>query len=194
MPIDTVEIKCADQEVIRQIAASVPKSLTTYVEIPFDSHGIAVLDAVSSAGMRAKIRMGGVVAGAFPPASAVIQMLSALAKLRLPFKATAGLHHPIRSNQPLTYNQNSEQSTMYGFLNLSCAAAVLYFNGNEKDAEKLLRDEDRSAWQIDEDSLQWRHLKWTRNQLSTLRRDFFMSIGSCSFEEPMHDLEKLGWL
>jgi hypothetical protein len=194
MPIETVEIKCADPEVIQRIPSNVPQSVTTFIEISFDSYGIAALDVISRQGLRAKIRMGGVIAGAFPPVSAVIQILSALAKLRLPFKATAGLHHPIRSNQPLTYDQNSEKSTMYGFLNLSCAAAVLYFNGKEKDAEKLLQDEDQAAWQVDEDSLQWRHLKWTRNQLSTLRHEFFMSIGSCSFEEPIRDLEALGWL
>jgi len=194
MPIDTIEIKCADPAVIQRIPSNVPQSVKTYIEIPFDSHETAALDAISRQGLHAKIRMGGVVAGAFPPASAVIQMLSALAKLRLPFKATAGLHHPIRSNQPLTYDQNSEKSTMHGFLNLSCAAAVLFFNGQERDAEKILQDEDQQSWRIDEDSLQWRHLKWTRDQLSTLRHDFFMSLGSCSFEEPIHDLEALGWL
>jgi hypothetical protein len=194
MPIDTVEIKCADPGVIKQIAATVPRSLTTYIEIPFDSRGITALDLVSRAGMNAKIRMGGIVAGAFPPVLAVIQMLNALARLHLPFKATAGLHHPIRSNQPLTYDPQSAKATMHGFLNLSCAAAVLYFGGQEGDAEKVLQDEDRTAWKVDEVSLQWRHLKWTQDQLSSLRHEFFMGVGSCSFEEPIHDLEALGWL
>lgn len=194
MPIDTVEIKCADPELNQRIAASVPQSLTTFIEIPFDQPGIAALDAISNSGMRAKIRMGGIVDGAFPPASIVIQMLIALAKLHLPFKATAGLHHPIRSSQPLTYDPHSAKATMHGFLNLSCAAAVLYFNGTEKDAENILQDEDRTSWKVDEDRLNWRHLKWTRNQLSTLRHEFFMGVGSCSFEEPIHDLEALGWL
>jgi hypothetical protein len=194
MPVETVEVKCADPGVIRQIAASIPKSLTTYIEIPFDTQGIAALDAISRADMRAKIRMGGVVAEAFPPASAVIQMLSTLEKLRLPFKATAGLHHPIRSSQPLTYDPHSEKATMHGFLNLSCAAAVLYFGGTEKDAEDILQDEDVRSWKVDAASIQWRHLTWTRDQLSTLRHQFFMGVGSCSFEEPIHDLEALGWL
>jgi hypothetical protein len=194
MPVETVEIKCADPGVIRQIAASVPKSLTTYIEIPFDTQGIAALDAISRADMRAKIRMGGIVAEAFPPASAVIQMLSTLAKLRLPFKATAGLHHPTRSAQPLTYYPHSAKAIMYGFLNLSCAAAMLYFGGTEKDAEDILQDEDVRSWKVDAASIQWRHLTWTRDQLSTLRHQFFMGVGSCSFEEPIHDLEALGWL
>jgi hypothetical protein len=83
---------------------------------------------------------------------------------------------------------------MHGFLNLLCAAAVLYFGGQSSDAEKILWEEDSSAWQLSPDTLQWRHLKWTLDQLSTLRREFFISIGTCSFEEPIQDLYSMGWL
>ena len=61
-------------------------------------------------------------------------------------------------------------------------------------AEEMLQDEDRMAWRIDEGSLRWRDQCWTTEQIATVRREFFMSIGSCSFEEPMRDLEALGWL
>jgi len=83
---------------------------------------------------------------------------------------------------------------MYGFLNLLCAAAVLYFNGQSSDAEKILAEEDSSAWQLSRDTLQWRHHTWSLDQLSTLRREFLISIGSCSFEEPIQDLYSMGWL
>lgn len=194
MPIEAVETKYSDPKTTEQIANAIPPSVTAYVEIPLDAVGISALDPISRAGMRAKIRMGGVTAEAFPSPSAVVHMLSALAKLRLPFKATAGLHHPIRSTQPLTYNPQSSTSTMHGFLNLCCAAAVLNFGGNERDAEDILKDEGQASWSVDEDSLQWRQLKMTKDHLATLRRDFFLGVGSCSFEEPIHDLEALGWL
>jgi hypothetical protein len=83
---------------------------------------------------------------------------------------------------------------MHGFINLCCAAAVLYFGGDESDAEKVLLEEDATAWKIDRGSLGWRHLKWTRDQLTRLRREFFVSIGSCSFKEPIEDLRTIGWL
>lgn len=194
MPIGAVEMKYSDPKALQQITNAIPQSVTIYIEIPLDATGISALDQISSAGLRAKVRMGGVTAESFPPPSAVVKMLTALAKLRLAFKATAGLHHPIRSTQPLTYNPRSATSTMHGFLNLCCAAAVLYFDGNERDAEAALNDQDQSSWRIDDDSLHWRQLKWTRDQLATLRRDFFIGVGSCSFEEPIHDLEALGWL
>ena len=129
MPIEALEIKCAQAEAIERMAARVPKPLTVYFEVPLDSGGTGALEVISGLDMRAKIRMGGVVAQAFPSISAVVQMLAALAKLRLAFKATAGLHHPIRSFRPLTYEAQSAKGSMHGFLNLSCAAAVLYFGG-----------------------------------------------------------------
>lgn len=192
--IETLEIKSVQPETFERIAAEVPRPLITYVEVPFDSRGLDALHAISRTGMRAKIRMGGVVAGAFPQVSQVTSTLKTLAMLRIPFKATAGLHHPIRSTRALTYEPQSEKGTMHGFINLCCAAAVLYFGGEEQDAEEVLREEDCSAWTLASDAVQWRHLTWTRDQLLTLRREFFISIGSCSFEEPIHDLEALGWL
>ena len=194
IPIDAIEIKCAQAEEIERMAARVPQPLTAYFEVPLDARAPRALGAISTSGMRAKIRMGGVVAEAFPSISAVVPILEALTRLRLPFKATAGLHHPIRSCRPLTYEAQSAKGTMYGFLNVLCAAAVLYFGGQSSEAEKILWEEDSSAWQLSPDALQWRHLKWTLDQISRLRREFFISIGSCSFEEPIQDLYSMGWL
>ena len=44
---------------------------------------------------------------------------------RVPFKATAGLHHPLRGSYPLTYAPVSARAPMYGFLNLFLAAAFV---------------------------------------------------------------------
>lgn len=194
VPIEALEIKCAEPETIQEIATRVPSAVKMYVEVPFDSKTAAVVKVIANVGARAKIRMGGVVPGAFPSVSDVVRTLKMFAKLRVPFKATAGLHHPIRSSQPLTYDPQSARETMHGFLNLVCASAVLYFGGQESDAEEVLRDEDLMAWQMDHGSLRWRHLSWTQDQISTLRLAFFISIGSCSFAEPICDLEALGWL
>jgi hypothetical protein len=193
-PIETLEIRCEQPGAIERTAAKISESIPTYFEIPFGSHALAALRGVHRLGKRAKIRMGGVVPEAFPSVSAVVQMLSELARLRVPFKATAGLHHPIRSTQHLTYEPQSATGTMHGFVNLCCAAAVLYFGGSESDAEAVLLEEDPSAWQAGHDSLEWRHLRWPEDQLSTLRREFFISIGSCSFKEPIEDLQGMGWL
>jgi hypothetical protein len=83
---------------------------------------------------------------------------------------------------------------MHGFVNLSGAAAFLFFGGDVEQAKRLLAEGDPTAWQVRADSLRWCNQSWTASQLGTLRRDFFLGIGSCSFEEPIHDLEALGWL
>ena len=194
MPIEAVEIKCSSPEDIERIAPRVPQQLGTYFEVPVNADGGIALKSIASAGARAKIRMGGVVPEAIPPVPEVVRMLAALAELRLPFKATAGLHHPLHSHRALTYKPESPRGTMHGFLNLCCAAAVLYFGGNANDAEKLLKEEDASTWRVCEVAIQWRDLEWTKDDLATMRRDFFCGIGSCSFEEPMNDLESLGWV
>lgn len=194
IPIEALEIKSSEPEAIERIATRVPRELESFFEVGPDATGSDVLRAIADRGLRAKIRMGGVVAEAFPPPSEVIRVIEAFAKLRLPFKATAGLHHPIRSKQPLTYEQRSARGTMHGFVNLCCAAAVLFFDGEASDAKKILLEEDSSAWTVDPAFLQWRHLRWTKDQLSKLRHEFLISIGTCSFEEPFRDLEALGWL
>ena len=78
--------------------------------------------------------MGGIVAEAIPSITDVTQTLRTLATIRLPFKATAGLHHPLRSTQPLTYRPQSPTGLMHGFVNLSAAAALLYFGGSVEEA------------------------------------------------------------
>ena len=42
----------------------------------------------------------------------------------VPFKATAGLHHAIRGEYPLTYAKDSPRGEMFGYLNVFIAAAI----------------------------------------------------------------------
>lgn len=192
--IDTVEIKCGDAAAIERIVSQIPRQLTTYFEVGMDAAGREALKAIAATAARAKIRMGGIAAEAFPSVSDVAQMLENLAALRLPFKATAGLHHPVRSRQPLTYQPQSPHGVMHGFVNLCCAAALIYSGANHEHARALLEEQDPSAWRVSSNTIQWRDRSWTADQISEIRSGFLISIGSCSFEEPIRDLESLGWL
>ena len=192
MLIEAVEIKCGDPAEIEQLARRIPAGIDIYFEVAMDASD--ALHSVATAQARAKIRMGGIVPDAFPSVATVAQMLRGLADLRLAFKATAGLHHPIRSRQPLTYQPQSNTGVMHGFMNLCCAAALVLFGHDVREAEDLLAEEDPSAWKITAESVTWRGRTWTSSQLSRLRREFLISIGSCSFHEPIRDMESLGWL
>ena len=192
--VESVEVKCNQPAAIAQVIRNIPPRLVTYFEVPINESNHAALEAIGVAGARAKIRMGGVVPEAFPSIPDVVQTLTTLATLQLPFKATAGLHHPMRSMRPLTYRPQGPTGMMHGFLNLCCAAALLYSGGEVDAARRILAEEDTATWKVETNALHWRDHSWTTGQLAILRQKFFLGIGSCSFEEPIHDLESLGWL
>lgn len=192
--IDTIEIKIDRPSQIARIARCIPPDLKAYFEVPFDSHFSETIEAISAAGAGVKLRMGGIVADAFPPVQTVAEMLKALADRKMPFKATAGLHHPVRSRRAITYAPDSPWGHMHGFLNLFCSAALLYFGGETGQAILLLDEQNSNAWSITPDAIAWRSFRWSTDQVHAVREQFMTSFGSCSFTEPMYDLEALGWL
>jgi hypothetical protein len=196
--IETLEIKLAikinQSAQIALIERCIATGLTIYIEVPFDSRAAETIATIAATGARVKLRMGGIVADAFPSSQTVATILKALADRRTPFKATAGLHHPIRSHHPFTDAPDSPAGLMHGFLNLACAATLLYFGGEIKQAICILDEQDPAAWTITSDAITWRNLRWSTEQLRSVRKNFLTSFGSCSFTHPIHDLETLGWL
>jgi hypothetical protein len=172
------EVKATTAE---EIAAFPPG---VYVEIA----DVTLLDAIARHGLRAKIRTGGITADAFPAIGDVAGFLRACRSKGVAFKATAGLHHPLRCVKPLTYEPDAPTGTMHGFLNVFLAAALL------DHAEEILGETDPDAFAFDDEGASWRGHRVTTEALRTMRRDFATSFGSCSFEEPIGDLRALGWL
>jgi hypothetical protein len=112
----------------------------------------------------------------------------------VPFKATAGLHHPVRSVHRLTYQPDSPSATMHGFLNVFLAAAFLRVGMDLQLAVELMNEQLASAFHFDSDGLLWREHRLGLDDISAARRDFAISFGSCSFTEPVDDLRMLGLL
>lgn len=148
----------------------------------------ALLPELKKLGLRAKIRTGGLTADAFPSTSDVANFIRACNAAGVAFKATAGLHHPLRCVRSLTYEANSPVGTMHGFLNVFLAAAML------EHADEILIEEDPHAFSFDDDGASWRDHRVTTSELATMRRERAISFGSCSFEEPIGDLKEIGWL
>ena len=149
---------------------------------------IDLIEHISIHGLRVKIRTGGLTPDAFPSSTDIANFMRKCASWRVAFKATAGLHHPVRCVRPLTYEPNSPTGTMHGFINLFMAAALL------PRAEAILDDDDRHGFAFDDDTASWRGHAVLTDDLAVLRKEFAISFGSCSFEEPVHDLKELGWL
>src|ERR1035441_1202106 len=159
-------------------------SLPTYCEAP--------LDRVT--GAFAKVRTGGLAPDAVPAPAAIANFLRRAAHRRLPFKATAGLHHPLRSLRPLTDAAGSPRPVMHGFVNFSPPAAFACHDTGRDLLLALLTEEDPRAFEFAEDALHWRGRRLSTAQIQTARRDFAHSFGSCSFEGPAADLRTLGYL
>lgn len=159
-----------------------------YVEITVVDDPAPLLDEILAAGVRAKIRTGGITADAFPQAEQIARFVQRCREKKVMFKATAGLHHPLRCVKPLTYEADAPHGTMHGFLNVFIAALF-----PDAAVEILLEDEVR-AFVFDDDALIWRDRRATVAEIETMRREVAVSFGSCSFEEPVSDLRELGLL
>ena len=159
-------------------------ALPTYFELPLESiqHGFA------------KIRTGGLVEEAIPSSQELAQFLCDAAAIRVPFKATAGLHHPIRSLRPLTYALDSPRAVMHGFLNVFAGAAFAWHGMDCAYLATLLEERDPAALSFTDNGLLWNGHRITTGQIEEARREFAHSFGSCSFEEPVSELRTLGLL
>jgi hypothetical protein len=119
-----------------------------------------------------KLRCGG---ARIPPVDEVAAFVRGCRERRVVFKATAGLHH--------AYPTDAGE---HGFLNLLAAATF----GDEEDALRA----PRGSFELDERSFRWRSREAGPDELVRVRGTLFHSIGSCSFFEPVGELEELGIL
>lgn len=192
--IDAVELKAAEPAAIEAALAALPEGLAAYVEVPISGDTLELLRAIAVRGARAKVRTGGLTPEAFPDPAALARFLVACREAGCAFKATAGLHHPVRSRQPLTYAADSPQGVMHGFLNLFAAATLAHTGASVDEVEALLREERPGAFVFDESGLAWRSRRLASAAITEARRGFALGFGSCSFSEPTADLGALGFL
>jgi len=128
------------------------------------------LDEVKAAGARAKVRCGPEP----PPIDELAAFIRTCRVEGIPFKATAGLHHAVRTDG------------QHGFLNLLSAAVF----GEE---EAALAEADPEVFALGA-TFRWRDREAGADEVAGVRRSLFVSIGSCSFTDPVEELEALGLL
>lgn len=164
-----------------------------YVEFPPDQAG-TVLPVLLEYGARAKIRTGGVTADAIPSPETIIPFLRACVAQRVAFKATAGLHHAVRGMHRLTYSLSTQVAKTHGFLNFFLAAGLAMTGAVDEALMRTLKEEDRAAFQLDDDWIAWHSQRLNVEQILRLRSKVAIGFGSCSFTEPIDDLKEMGWL
>ena len=138
-----------------------------YVELPLDDDLEARVRVLAERGFRAKVRCGG---ERVPSPEELGRFIRVCRESRVPFKATAGLHHPLAA------------AGRHGFLNVLAACAF--------------EDDDALVGEVELDSaaLRWRGRQAAADELARVRREQLVAVGSCSFFEPVDDLRELGVL
>ncbi len=209
LTIQSLEIAPLPPAEMKAIAAQLPPHLDCFFEILINESLPFSLDVLQTVKACAKIRTGGITEAAFPSVTQLAQSLFAFSKAQIPFKATAGLHHPLPDRHPMTYESDSPATSMHGFLNLAIAAALAYtqrvsleevlqllqetvVNGmSQTAAYQSGKDHQQAGFQIQMNGIAWGDHYLTLAQLAASRNHGFRSFGSCSFTEPIADLKNL---
>jgi hypothetical protein len=186
--IESVEVRGQTPADVALVARAAPKSREVYVEVSLDGSLPAMLDAIAVAKLRAKVRTGGVTPQAFPDADALVVFIRGCIERNIPFKATAGLHHPLRGTYRLTYESGAPTGEMYGYLNMFLAAALMRSGLSDADAAALLTESDPAAITVEDGTIRWRDRTIDAESLRSARARLATSFGSCSFREPVDEL------
>jgi len=188
--IDTIELRAASPLAIERAIDLVPEHVFPFFEIPLagdqagDCRGL--ITAIAGVGGGAKARTGGVTADAIPSVEALARFLAACVAAEVPFKATAGLHHPLR------HHATSVGADMHGFLNVFAGACVAWAHGLDEAAlRRVLEHRDIDAFRFDDDGLAVDGLAVDVGRIGTFRDAIAHAFGSCSFDEPLADLRTL---
>ena len=154
-PVEAVEMVGVSREDLADVE--------TFCEVPLEEGWRETLDEIAQLGAKAKLRCGG---ARVPSEEEVAAFIVAARDAGVEWKATAGLHHPVRSERE------------HGFLNVLEAVARAEAGADEATVRAVLAERDPAA------------LRGAAER----PRGRFVSIGSCSFIEPVEDLQGLGLL
>lgn len=140
----------------------------------------AALDTVRERGAGAKVRCGGPTPDMFPSPAELAHFICGCRDRGLAFKATAGLHHPIRDG------------IVHGFLNLLGAAVLAHAEGaGPRDLVPVLLEQDAGAFEVTDEAFTVRGHAHGAGAVAAAREALFVGYGSCSFSEPVEDLRGL---
>lgn len=192
--VQAAEARTPTLHAIEDAANAVGTACALYAEIPLDADPAPRVDCIARTGAKAKMRTGGVMPDAFPPPVQVARFIHCCTARGVSFKATAGLHHPLRGEYRLTYEATAPLGIMFGFLNVFVATALARQGLGEGILVALLQERDPAAIQFDANGIRWREYFVSTDEMIATRADSATGFGSCSFREPLDDLHQLGLL
>ncbi|WP_020387109.1 hypothetical protein [Kribbella catacumbae] len=153
---------------------------SAFVEIGLDGAWERALDVVADAGYAAKLRTGGLDASLFPTADQVAAFITACLDREVAFKCTAGLHNAVRHTAEDTGFEH------HGFLNVLLATRASLDGAGQDEVAAVLEERAGERLAATAAGLSDEQAEGTRR--------WFTSFGSCSIDEPRHDLTALNLL
>lgn len=179
-------------------ASSIGGQTAIFLEVPltagWEDELPASLSAVATARSElrrpvgAKLRCGGADPGDFPSPEQVAMFIICCEQRGLAFKATAGLHRPLR-------HRDDDLGVMrHGFVNLLAASAVAAEGAPFHDVAAAVAETDPAAFSIGVATLRVLDRSIPTRALSAVRDVGLVAYGSCDFDEPVEALEALGML
>lgn len=133
-----------------------------------------------------KLRTGGVTKDAFPHTDIFAYSIKKCIDLKIKFKATAGLHHPLRHFNP------SVNTKMHGFFNVFISFLIAgKYNPSLKILKKIINTESAGEFNFTDDFITFEDFAISLKDIKNIKKSFSLSYGSCSIDEPVDDLKTL---
>ncbi len=193
--VDTMEVKVDSAEAVDAWSEMLPENLTAFLEIDWREDPGSLLQRIATASkpnLKAKIRSGGMTPDLIPDSSAVARFIARCVEHDVGFKATAGLHHPIRGDYRLTYQPDAEQGTMHGFVNVFVGACLAFAGqADQSQLVEILDCSDRARFVLSTAEIKFDSLSIDAETVRCMRDRFVVSFGSCSFEEPSEEVTSM---
>lgn len=195
--VELVEVKVSAARDVRALDEVLPRGTRMVCEVVSGGALAATLQVVRDFDGIAKIRTGGQGPDAVPSSEAVADFLLACHVARVPFKATAGLHHAVSGDYTLSGDAEAPRARLHGFLNVLLASVMVNAAPRTADARlrgevvRLLDDVDVAAFTVSDDAVRWRDATFSESAIAACRESFGLSFGSCSFDEPLADLRAM---
>lgn len=174
--------------------AAIDKDTVIFIEVDSSSRMVEQL-AVISTTLRgrgrsggAKLRCGGATPDMFPSPEVVASFIAGARDLSLPFKATAGLHEPIR------HHDDQLDVWRHGFVNILVASAAASGGADLDTITDIVAESDASTFTISPMLASWRDARFPGSAIARARKTGFVGYGSCDLNEPLDGLIELGFL
>ena len=184
-----IEMRAASADDIDDALDRIPDHIFPFFEIAVTDDPRDLIAAVAGSDAGAKVRTGGGAAAAYPSPEQLARFIAASAAAGVPFKATAGLHHPLR------HFSEAVGTDEFGFLNVFIAGILARTTSiDERALAAVLVDGSPESFDFGDEQLRYRDRTLGADAIRDAREKFAISYGSCSFTEPLADLRCLNLL